>query len=138
MTLSACSGADRALIEGLWLLDSVAVDGVFLPLEQGLPFQTETGSAVWVDFARGGVMRGQGPCNDFTGRYEFDGMTLVPDEVTASAVVCASEIPAIEEWMAVEDVVLEPMWSGADVHFSSDIRMQWQTDHVTLTFRRQT
>ena len=136
LVLSACSGVDSGQIEGLWLLDSVAVDGVFLDLQPGLSSQNELGVPAWFAFDRSGTFEGAGPCNDISGSYDFDGTTVVGIDAVQSASACSTlEVP-VEEFMSLENLVFNAL-SGVDVHFSSDIRMQWQGENAIVTFRRQ-
>lgn len=133
MTVIACSGTDSAQIDGLWLLDSVAVDGVFLDLDPDLSARNDQGVPAWFTFTEDGRFEGNGPCNAISGDFEFDGTRLTTSDAFHTLAGCLSEGDSIDRF---EALVFDSL-AGADVHLSSDIRMQWQTDHVTLTFRRQ-
>lgn len=129
----ACGGADSAQIEGLWLLDSVAVDGVFLDLGPDLSARNVLGVAAWFAFTEDGRFEGNGPCNAISGDFEFDGTRLTTSDAFHTLSGCLSDGDSIDRFEArVFDSLL-----GADVYFSTDARMQWQADNVTLTFRRQ-
>ncbi len=126
----ACSGNDSARIEGVWLLDSVAVDGVFLDLEPELSARNELGVPAWVAFGAQAGLSGAGPCNDFSGQYVFDGTHLASSDVYSELQGCTGDSRALEE-------LVVDLLASADVHFSSDVRMQWQGENAIVTFRRQ-
>ena len=111
-------------------MDSVAVDGVFLDLEPELSARNELGVPAWVAFGTEGRLSGAGPCNDFSGQYVFDGTHLASSDVYSELQGCTGDLRAIEE-------LVTDLLDSADVHFSSDIRMQWQGDNAIVTFRRQ-
>jgi hypothetical protein len=50
---------------------------------------------------------------------------------------CIAGEPLVGDFMSLEALVIDWL-ASSEVHFSTDMRRQWQTDHVTLTFRRQT
>ncbi|MDH3194038.1 MAG: META domain-containing protein [Acidimicrobiia bacterium] len=118
------------------MLDSVAVDGVFLDLEPEVAARNPLGVAAWFEFGPDGSFEGSGPCNDISGSYDFDGSMLVAVDAVQSAAACSTEGIPVEEFMSLEDIVFEAL-IGVVVHFSSDIRMQWQGDNAIVTFRRQ-
>lgn len=136
LSATACGTANSDRIEGRWLLDSVAVDGVFRDLQPGLSSQNARGAAAWFEFGPDGTFEGSGPCNDISGSYDFDGTTLVAVDAVASAAACFTDGIPVEEFMSLENLVFEAL-IGVEVHFSSDIRMQWQGDNAIVTFRRQ-
>ena len=136
LTLSSCGEADRRLIEGTWSLDSIAVDGVFLTLDPALSKENGRGVMAWFDFGTDSDFTGEGPCNDVTGNYSFDGESLSVSDETQSEVFCISPTLPEEALMDTERLLFDTLLDTPEVHFSSDIRMQWQTDHTTLTFRR--
>ena len=57
-------------------------------------------------------------------------------DAVASAAACFTDGIPVEEFMSLENLVFEAL-IGVEVHFSSDIRMQWQGDNAIVTFRRQ-
>jgi len=134
--IAACSGAESDQIAGEWILDSIAVDGVFLTLDPALPVENDRGVVAWFAFGVDGHFAGEGPCNDVTGQYRFDGVSLSVSDESRSAVVCVSPPLPEEDLMDTEDLLFDALLDAPDVYFSSDIRMQWQTEHTTLTFRR--
>ncbi len=134
LTVGACGATDLAQIEGLWLLDSVAVEGVFLDFGPDLSARNDLGVPAWFAFTEGGRFEGNGPCNAVSGDFEFDGTRLTTFDAFHTLAGCLSEGDSINRF---EALVFDSL-AGADVHFSTNERMQWQTDHVTLTFRRQT
>lgn len=130
----ACGGTDSAQIEGLWLLDAVAVDGLFLDLHPDLSARNDLGVTAWFAFTEDGRFEGNGPCNAISGDFEFDGARLTTSDAFHTLAGCLSEGDSIDRF---EALVFDSL-AGADVRFSTNVRMQWQTDHATLTFRRQT
>lgn len=134
MTPIACGGTESAQIEGLWLLDSVAVEGVFLDLEPDLSARNDLGVPAWFAFTEDGRFEGNGPCNAISGDFEFDGTRLTTSDAFHTLAGCLSEGDSIDGF---EALVFDSL-AGADVHFSSNVRMQWQADNAILTFRRQT
>lgn len=133
LTVIACGGTDSAQIEGIWLLDSVAVDGIFLDISPDLLTHADRGVAAWFEFDPAARFDGRGPCNEISGSYAFDGARLTTANAFHTLAGCLSEGPSIDDF---ESLVFDSL-KVADVHFSSDVRMQWQADNVTLTFRRQ-
>ncbi len=129
LTLTSCANDRADRIEGVWLLDSVAVNGVLSDLNPGLSANNDLGVPAWFDFGQDGRFEGSGPCNQISGQYDLDGASLTTTNVYSSLVVCSEESSSLEA--SILDVL-----ARADVHFSSDIRMQWQTEKTTLTFRR--
>ena len=111
-------------------MDSVAVDGVFLDLEPELSARNELGVPAWVAFGEQGDLSGAGPCNGFSGQFAFNGTHLATSDVYSELVRCTGGSLALEE-------LVVDLLESADVHFSSDIRMQWQGDNAIVTFRRQ-
>lgn len=109
---------------------------MFRDLQPGLASQNLLGVAAWFAFGPDGSFEGSGPCNDISGSYEFDGTTLVAVDAVQGAVACSAEGIPVEEFMSLENLVFEAL-IGVEVHFSSDIRMQWQGDNAIVTFRRQ-
>lgn len=118
------------------MLDSVAVDGVFLDLDPALSSRNDMGVPAWFDFDNDATFEGSGPCNDISGSYEFDGTRLAGIDPIHSAVGCSTADVTFGDFMAFEELVFDAL-DGVEVHFSSDIRMQWQGDNAIVTFRRQ-
>jgi hypothetical protein len=133
LSLAACGGADSGRIVGRWVLDSVAVNGVFLDISPDLLAHADGGVAAWFEFDPAARFDGRGPCNDISGSYGFDGTRMTTANAFHTLSRCLSEGSSIDDF---ESLVFDSL-DGADVHFSSDVRMQWQADNVTLTFRRE-
>lgn len=135
---AACSsGADTGFpIAGTWLLDSLAVDGVFMGLDPALGSQNERGVVAWFEFGADGEVTGEGPCNDFAGQYRLDGGLLIVESVASAGAFCVSPELPDEALMDVERLLFDALLEAPEVHFSSEIRMQWQAERTTLTFRR--
>lgn len=111
-------------------MDSVAVDGVFLDLEPEVAARNELGVPAWVVFEDQGSLSGAGPCNAFSGQYVFDGTHLASSNVYVNLEACPGDP------LLLEEIVID-LLASTEVHFSSDIRMQWQGDNAIVTFRRQ-
>ena len=137
LTIGACGGPDSGQIEGRWLLDSAAADGVFLVLDPGLSAYNDLHVPAWFEFDSGGEFEGSGPCNDISGRYDFDGISLIAHDSFHTLSACIAGESPVVDFMSLEALVFDSL-ASSEVHFSTDMRMQWQTDRVTLTFRRQT
>lgn len=103
---------------------------MFLDLEPELSARNELGVPAWVAFGEQGDLSGAGPCNGFSGRFAFDGTHLGSSDVYSELVGCTDDSRALEE-------LVLGLLESADVHFSSDIRMQWQGKNAIVTFRRQ-
>ena len=80
---------------------------------------------------------GNGPCNEFGGEYSFDGEVLKTEEVFWTLKGCLElEEPSEEGGTSIETRLLSVFGTDIQVHFPSDIRMQWETEDMILTFRR--
>ena len=109
---------------------------MFRDLKPGLSSLNALGVPAWFEFDPDGSFEGSGPCNDISGSYDFDGTTLAAIDAVQSATACTAEGIPMEEFMSLENLVFQAL-AGVEVHFSSDIRMQWQGDNAIVTFRRQ-
>lgn len=123
----ACSSADTSQIQGDWTLDSLAQDGVLSPVPPSMT----------IGFDGSDQVSGNGPCNEFGGEYSFDGEVLKTEEVFWTLKGCLElEEPSEEGGTSIETRLLSVFGTDIQVHFPSDIRMQWETEDMILTFRR--
>lgn len=131
--IAACSGGGNdGEIFGTWTLEAVVVDGVQLDVE-GVSTRTFAGVPAWVEMNSAGGLVGEGSCNDFHGGYSYEGETLRPIGVIASAAAC-------EPWPGrdIEEALLLLLWGDVvQVAFDGDSIMSWATQETTAIFIRQ-
>lgn len=72
------AGDDTPDIVGTWALEALAVDARVVPMSTPL-------AASQVEFDHDGRFRGQGPCNDFSGIWSFDGGLALGDLIMSAS-----------------------------------------------------
>ena len=123
----ACSSVDTSQIQGDWTLDSLAEDGVLKPVVPSMS----------VGFDGSGGVSGHGPCNEFSGEYLFDGDVLKPEQVFWTLKGCIELDESSDDGgTSIETRLSSVFGTDIQVHFPSDVRMQWEADDLILTFRR--
>ena len=90
-----------------------------------------------IGFDGSGGVSGIGSCNEFAGEYAFDGEVLKPERVfwTLKGCIELGE-PSDDGRTSIETRLFSVFGTDIEVHFPSDVRMQWEADDLILTFRR--
>lgn len=128
------SGSESGTAEGMigtWVLESVSIGGEPYELPVDVPNrEVEVADATaWVQFTENNRILGQGPCNDFQGRYEVLDTVLKPFDVTQEAAACSSPNVPEASIMAAERVILEPL-TAAEI----EVEVKDRDDSVVMVW----
>ena len=112
---TALSGAAPAGLTGAWRV--ISLDGAPLPGRTG----------VTLDFAPGGQLSGQAPCNRYHAGYRIEGNRVIFSSGATTRMFCGEEI------MTAEQRLMEMMGGGAAWSLSGDSLTLNADSGVTVT-----
>lgn len=117
-------------VAGSWILVSATDDGEQVDLVQDV-----TGPLATVQLDDSSIS-GDGPCNEFNGRYDLRGNELHFDEVVVTARACGGETPP-SDLSEFEDFLFSFFFEpGAVVSLSTDDQMSWSKGQDELVWGR--
>ena len=141
--LAGCGAAEsesvagnNTSIEGVWLLESFAEDGV----QEQVQIDVNTAQQPWLEISAT-AMTGKAGCNSFDvyeedqDSYTYEDQTLILGQSSINAAGCMSENG--NDLMAVEELFTNFLWQhpdGIDVETVGD-QMIWRADDLELFFR---
>jgi heat shock protein HslJ len=141
---------DPETIQGAWVLESMVIHGEPYEFPDEFPprYMYEdpvfgepiSDAPAFLRFDDTDVIEGRGPCNGFSGTYEFDGQTLVLDDVTQTAALCTYQGQTAQAVMDAEVIIMDMLRGNPlDVTFTganAEI-MQWTQDGTVAVFHRE-
>lgn len=133
--IASCTGSSgsesgtAAGIIGTWVLESVSIGGEPYELPVDVPDREVADATAWVQFTDSNHILGQGPCNDFQGRYEVQDTVLKPLDVTQEAAACSAPNVPEASIMAAERVILEPL-TAAEI----EVEVKDRDDSVVMVW----
>lgn len=125
---SACASSPEGDVVGTWVLESVAVDGVFVAMPDAVLSGAE--SAPVLEIRNDDSFSLSGFCNTLAGDGTY-GSRFKTENALASIARCLDE-----DLATFEDRLFGVISSQPKIEFGTEQAMQLQGDTATLTFRR--
>ena len=129
LLLGACSPEPEGDVVGVWVLETVAVNGVFVALPESVLSGEQ--SVPELEIQADGTFGLSGICNSLDGEGTFGNRFLSGDVVSTTA----GCLPAGDG--EFEKLVFDVIYEQPRIEFGTEQAMQLQGDTTTLTFRRQ-
>lgn len=127
--LGACSTGPEFDVVGVWELETVATNGVFIPMPESVTSgEIPTPALVIGEDER---LSFSGICNTMGGEAEY-GDRLRTEDLFQSIVGCMPD-----DDQGFEDLIFDVVNQQPRIEFGTEQAMQLQGEITTLTFRRQ-